>query len=334
MTGKIDKTVVSGMRPTGKLHLGHFHGAIENWIQLQKDASFKSSFFFVADWHSLTTNYDDTAKIKEYTHDIVVDWLSFGLDPDKSVIFVQSSILEHAELHLLLSMITPLSWLERVPSFKDFQKEWSSKDLSTYGFLGYPLLQTADVVLYKGTHVPVGQDQVAHIELSREIVRRFNTCFKTGILAEPQALLTKTSKVPGTDGRKMSKSYDNSVYLSDDSERTQKKILPMMTDPARKKRTDPGDPNKCPVFDYHKIYSNSQMQQEVIAGCTSAGIGCVDCKKMLLKGMDLVLEPYREKRREIVKNRNFVDDVMASGNARAKKVAGAHMAEIRAAMKI
>lgn len=334
MTGKIEKTVVSGMRPTGKLHLGHFHGAIENWIQLQKDASFKSSYFFVADWHALTTNYDDTAKIKEHTHDIVLDWLSFGLDPDKSVIFVQSSILEHAELHLLLSMITPVSWLERVPSFKDFQKELSGKDLSTHGFLGYPLLQTADVAIYKGTHVPVGQDQVAHIELSREIVRRFNACFKTEVLVEPQALLTKMSKVPGTDGRKMSKSYDNSVYLSDDAETTQKKILPMMTDPARKKRTDPGDPNKCPVFDYHKIYSDKQTQQEVIQGCTSAGIGCVDCKKMLLKGMNLVLEPYREKRREVVKNKNFVNDVIAGGNIQAKKVAVENMRTIRAAMKI
>lgn len=322
------------MRPTGKLHLGHFHGAIENWVQLQNDASFKQSFFFVADWHSLTTNYDDTAKIKEHTRDIVVDWLSFGLDPKKSVIFVQSSILEHAELHLLLSMIVPVSWLTRVPSYKDLQNELSGKDLSTYGFLGYPLLQTADVAMYQGTHVPVGQDQVAHIELSREIVRRFNHCFHTEVLAEPQALLTKMSKLPGTDGRKMSKSYNNSIYLSDDSQTTQKKVLPMMTDPARQKRTDPGDPNKCPVYDYHKIYSDRQTREEVVQGCTTAGIGCIDCKKMLLKGMDLVLEPHREKRREIVKNVSFVDDVIASGNVKAKKVAAANMAKIRAAVKI
>ena len=207
------KIVVSGMRPTGKLHLGHYHGVIENWVRLQNDSSFSQKYFFVADWHSLTTEYENTSALKEYTKDIVLDWLAYGVDPNQAVIFVQSNVPEHAELHLLLSMITPVAWLERVPSYKDLQQELSHKDLATYGFLGYPLLQTADVAIYDATHVPVGQDQVAHIELSREIIRRFNFIFKKDVLAEPQPLLTKIPKLPGTDGRKMSKSYNNSIFF-------------------------------------------------------------------------------------------------------------------------
>lgn len=327
-----DKVVVSGMRPTGMLHLGHFHGVIENWVKLQADTSFKSQYFFVADWHSLTTEYDNTSEIHDSVSELVIDWLAYGVDPEKATIFIQSKIPEHAELHLLLSMITPVSWLTRVPSYKDLQKELSNKDLSTYGFLGYPLLQTADVAIYDGTHVPVGQDQVAHIELSREIVRRFNHIFKTSALVEPQAILTQVPKLPGTDGRKMSKSYNNSIYLSDDAETAAKKIMPMMTDPARMKRTDPGDPNKCPVFDYHKIYSTDSVRDEVTKGCTTAGIGCVDCKKMLLKGMDEKLEPYRARRNEIAAQKDHVADVLQTGNDQARAVAKGNLEKIQAVM--
>jgi len=327
-----DKVIVSGMRPTGMLHLGHFHGVIENWTKLQADASFKACYFFVADWHSLTTDYDNTSEISGYVTELVIDWLAYGVDPNKATIFVQSKIPEHAELHLLLSMITPVSWLQRVPSYKDLQKELSGKDLSTYGFLGYPLLQTADVAIYDGSHVPVGQDQVAHIELSREIVRRFNHIFKGETLTEPQAILTKVPKLPGTDGRKMSKSYNNSIYLSDDSEETKKKVMPMMTDPARVKRTDPGDPNKCPVWDYHKLYSTEDTRAWVMEGCTTAGIGCVDCKKKLLEGMDEKLEPYRQKRAKIASQPDFVADVLHAGNDKARKVAKANLEKIQGAM--
>lgn len=325
--------IVSGMRPTGMLHLGHYHGVIANWVTLQADPKFSQAYFFVADWHSLTTEYENTTDIKKYVSNIVLDWLAFGVDPNKAVIFVQSQVPEHAELHLLLSMITPVGWLERVPSYKDLQNELSHKDLATYGFLGYPLLQTADVTMYGGTHVPVGQDQVAHIELSREIVRRFNHIFKTDFLREPQPLLTSTPKVPGTDGRKMSKSYNNSVFLSDSSAEASKKIMPMMTDPARKRRTDPGDPEKCPVFDYHKIYSDNQTRSEVTVGCTTAGMGCVDCKKLLVTAMDKTLEPFRAQRAELA-SKNIVADVLAAGCAQAKAVAGEKMKQIREIVKI
>lgn len=327
-----DKVIVSGMRPTGMLHLGHYHGVIENWTKLQEDTSFKDKYFFVADWHSLTTDYDNTSEINTYVKELVIDWLAYGVDPAKSTVFVQSKIPEHAELHLLLSMITPVSWLERVPSYKDLQKELVGKDLSTYGFLGYPLLQTADVAIYDGTHVPVGQDQVAHIELSREIVRRFNHIFKGETLVEPQAILTQVPKLPGTDGRKMSKSYNNSLFLSDDSEATRRKVLPMMTDPARVTRGDPGDPNKCPVWDYHKIYSSEKVQSWVMKGCTTAGIGCVDCKKELLKGMDEKLEPFRQKRREIESKPDYVMDVIRDGNEKARKVAKVNLEKIQEVM--
>lgn len=323
------KVVVSGMRPTGKLHLGHYHGVIENWVNLQSDPSFQNCFFFVADWHSLTTEYENASLVKTHIRDIVVDWLSYGIDPQKAVIFIQSAIPEHVELHLLLSMITPVSWLERVPSYKELQKELSGKDLSTYGFLGYPLLQTADVALYHGTHVPVGQDQVAHIEVSREIVRRCNFIFKKELLPEPEPLLTKTAKLPGTDGRKMSKSYNNSVFLSDSAEDVKKKILPMMTDPARIKRTDPGDPAKCPVFDFHQVYSTEETREVVTSGCKSAGIGCVDCKKLLLSGMDQALEPFRDARRKMSVDTGFVDDVIRDGNEKARQMARSHWQKIR-----
>jgi tryptophanyl-tRNA synthetase len=329
-----EKVIVSGMRPTGYLHLGHYHGVIENWTKLQEDSSFAARFFFVADWHSLTTGYDNTAQLKDFSHEIIVDWLAFGLDPKQCTLFIQSQVPEHAELQLLLGMITPIAWLERVPSFKDLQNELKGKDLSTFGFLGYPLLQTADVAMYHGTHVPVGQDQVAHIELSREIVRRFNHIYKQDILAEPQSLLNNVPKLLGTDGRKMSKSYNNSIYLKDDTENTRKKMMGMVTDPARVKRTDAGDPEKCPVFDFHNIYSSDAEQQEVTKGCTTAGIGCVDCKKILLKNMDARLTPLREKRAELEKDKGYVQDVISTGNAHAQQKAKENMRQIREAVRI
>jgi len=328
------KTVVSGNRPTNYLHLGNYHGALENWVKLQEDSSFDARYFFVADWHALTTGYDQTDELKYFTQQMVIDWLSFGLDPEKAVIFVQSQIPEHAELHLIFSMITPLGWLERVPTYKDQQKELAHKDLSNYGFLGYPCLQTADVALYNATHVPVGQDQVPHIELSREIVRRFNNIYKTEYLIEPQSLLTKVPLLPGTDGRKMSKSYNNSIYLKDTAEESRKKIMPMITDPARVRRTDPGDPAICPVYSYHKIYTSEEKQKEICAGCTSASIGCVDCKKTLIEGMDTTLAPGREKRLELSENKKYVADVLANGNDKAQKIAKTHMEKIRDIIKI
>lgn len=331
---KRPRTVVSGMRPTGRLHLGHYHGVIENWTKLQEDKRFSAVYYFIADWHALTTEYAAPGEISAYTRENVIDWLAFGVDPKKAMIFVQSQVPEHAELHLILSMYTPISWLERVPSYKEMQRELKDKDLSTYGFLGYPLLQTADVALYHGTDVPVGQDQVAHIELAREIVRRFNNHVKKDVLAQPQCLLTPVPKLVGTDGRKMSKSYGNSIFLSETSSQVHKKILPMMTDPARVKRSDPGDPNKCPVFDYHKIYTGEEEKAYVVKGCTTAGIGCIDCKKILLKNMDARLEPMRERRFKIAKDKDYVNDVIATGNARAHKVAAEHMKEIREVLKV
>ncbi len=331
---KPQNVIVSGMRPTGALHWGHYHGVITNWVKFQSDAAYAKAYFFVADWHALTTEYTDTSEIKNSTQDNVLDWLAYGVDPKKAVIFVQSRVPEHTELHLLLSMITPVGWLERVPSYKDLQLELSQKDLATYGFLGYPLLQTADVALYHGTHIPVGQDQVAHIELSREIVRRFNHIFKGDYLPEPQPVLTSIPKLPGTDGRKMSKSYNNSVFLSDTAEATAKKIMPMMTDPARKLRTDPGDPNKCPVFDYHRIYSTAAVQSEVYTGCTTAGIGCVDCKKKLNTGVDAMLAPFRAERLKIAAQKSFVADVIDDGCKKAQVVAKENMGRLKEIVKL
>lgn len=323
------KVVVSGMRPTGKLHLGHFHGVIENWAKLQKENPSDEFYFFIADLHSLTTNYDQTQNVRSFSKECLIDWLAYGIDPEKATLFVQSQVPEHSELHLLLSMITPLGWLERVPTYKELQNELKNKDLSTYGFLGYPLLQTADVAIYFATHVPVGQDQVAHIELSREIVRRFNHIYKNEIFPEPQALLTNVPKLLGTDGRKMSKSYNNCIYLSDSAEDVRKKMMPAKTDPARMRKTDPGDPEKCSVFDYHKIYTSEEQKQEIRTGCTTAGIGCVDCKKMLIHNMNEKLEPYREKRKQLEQNTSYVDDIVAAGNTKAKEVAGKNLTAIK-----
>lgn len=334
MVDKHKAVVVSGMRPTGRLHLGHLHGVIKNWIKLQNDARFDQTYFFVADWHALTTEYDATAALKGNIDEIILDWLAYGVDPKKATVFVQSQVPEHAELHLLLSMITPLGWLERVPSYKDLQQELSNKDLSTYGFLGYPLLQTADVAMYGGTHVPVGQDQVAHIELSREVLRRFNHIYACDVLPEPQPLLTEVPKLPGTDGRKMSKSYDNGIYLSESFDSVRKKIQVAKTDPARQRRTDPGDPEKCPVFDYHRVYTGNEMRQEIIAGCRSASIGCIDCKKKLLSGMEAELGPALEKRQALAAQKDLVSDLLADGKNKATLKARETIAKVRQAMKI
>lgn len=334
MTESKEKTIVSGMRPTGKLHLGHYHGVIENWHALQNDTAYLQKFFFVADWHCLTTEYNNTESIKNYRLEMVMDWLAFGIDPKAATLFVQSDVPQHAELHLILSMITPIGWLQRIPSYKDLQKELSHKDLSTYGFLGYPLLQTADVALYLGTHVPVGEDQVAHIELSREIIRRFNYVYQTNFLKEPQPLLTKTAKLRGTDGRKMSKSYHNSIFLSDNEADAGQKIMQATTDPARVKRTDPGNPEVCPVFDYHRVYSSAGLQNEVQEGCKTAKIGCVDCKRKLITEMNATLKPFREKRQILEQQKEYIQDILSDGANQAIKIAANHLAQVKEIMKI
>ncbi|MBM3224546.1 MAG: tryptophan--tRNA ligase [Candidatus Tectomicrobia bacterium] len=323
--------VLSGMRSSGKLHLGNLLGALQNWVNMQETYD---CFYFIADWHSLTTGYTDTSQVRASVRDIAIDYLSAGLDPNKSVLFIQSLVPEHAELHLLLSMITPLAWLERVPTFKEQQQEMKDRDLATYGFLGYPLLQTADIIMYKANWVPVGIDQVAHIELSREIVRRFNNIYNVEVFPEPQPKLTEVPKLPGLDGRKMSKSYDNTIYLSDSQDTLTQKVKTMMTDPARQRRRDPGDPEVCPVFDFHRIYSSEEERQEVAVGCRTAGIGCIDCKGVLSKNMLTDLQPLHEKRAYYVAHPQEAMDVLVDGSAQARSIAKDTMAEVREAMHI
>jgi tryptophanyl-tRNA synthetase len=318
-------TIVSGMRPTGRLHLGHFHGALVNWLRLQEQYR---CYFFVADWHALTTDYATPQGIRQSTVEMVMDWLSVGLDPAKSVLFRQSEVKEHAELHLLYSMITPVPWLERNPTYKEQIKELTGKDLSTYGFLGYPVLQAADITIYKANKVPVGADQAPHVELTREIVRRFNQLYKP-IFPEPEVLLTEAQKVPGLDGRKMSKSYGNAVFLSDTPQEIDQKISRMVTDPARMRRSDPGEPEKCPVFQLHKIYSTESEIAEVTVGCRSAGIGCLDCKKIMIKHVIENLAPFRERRAQYESKPNEVEEVLGAGDERAQLRAGETMTEVR-----
>ena len=322
--------VVSGMRPTGKLHLGHYHGVLKNWLSLQNDYE---CFFFVADLHALTTEYAKPDVIRESTRDILLDWLSVGLDPEKAVLFVQSQIPEHAELFLLLSMLTPLGWLERVPSYKEMQQELSTKDLSTLGFLGYPLLQTADIALYDGAKVPVGIDQVPHIELSREIIRRFNFLYGNTLL-EPQPLLTASPKFLGPDRRKMSKSYGNSLYLSDSAEEITKKIRSAITDPARIRRDDPGNPDVCLIFDYHKLHSLPDLVAQVDTECRAAKLGCVEDKGMMAKVVNDFLDPLRKRREEWMKNTDQLDELIQKGTARASVVARATLDRVKKAMKL
>jgi tryptophanyl-tRNA synthetase len=380
--------ILSGMRPTGKLHLGNLVGALQNWVRLQNQYE---SFHFVADWHMLTTDYADPSELLENTLQMVTDWLAAGLDPNKATFFVQSRLPEHAELHLLFSMITPLGWLERVPTYKEQLENITDRDIRTYGFLGYPLLQAADILMYKANAVPVGEDQVPHVELTREVARRFNLSYGdidipprtagewiawnvryTGvtpptdldfagsararfraapldqkalylniglgklveIFPEPEALLTPAPRLPGTDGRKMSKSYNNAIFLTDAPEVVSKKLATMVTDPARKRRTDPGNPDICPVFDLHKIFSTKDTIERVNRECRTAGIGCLDCKKLLAGHVNAALAPIQERRRPYEENPQRVWDVLEDGTARARKVAQATMAEVRAAMRL
>jgi tryptophanyl-tRNA synthetase len=321
-------TIVSGMRPTGRLHLGHLHGALKNWLRLQE--SYRC-YFFVADWHALTTDYANPQGINPSTIEMVMDWLSVGLYPGHSTIFRQSRVKEHAELHLLFSMITPVPWLERNPTYKDQLKELTDKDLSTYGFLGYPVLQAADITIYKAHKVPVGVDQAPHVELTREIVRRFNQIYRP-IFPEPEVLLTEAQKVPGLDGRKMSKSYNNAVFLSDTPTEIDQKLSRMMTDPARVRRSDPGEPEKCPAFQLHKIYCTPEEIEYVSQGCRTAGIGCLDCKKIMIKHVIEDLAPFRERRARYENNPSQVEAVLEAGNEIAREKAAETMVEVREAV--
>ncbi|MBI1396019.1 MAG: tryptophan--tRNA ligase [Betaproteobacteria bacterium] len=390
--------VLSGMRPTGALHLGHYHGVLKNWTKLQHEYE---CFFFVADWHALTTHYDTPEVIEENVWDMIVDWLAAGVDPSQATLFIQSQLPEHAELHLLLSMITPLGWLERVPTYKDQQEKLAEKDLSTYGFLGYPLLQSADILIYRANLVPVGEDQVPHIEFTREIARRFNHIYgrepgfeekaeaaikKLGskrsrhyvelrtryqeqgdhdaleaaralieeaqnlsmgdrerlfgyiegggkmILSEPRALLTEASRMPGLDGQKMSKSYNNTISLREDTDSVVKKIRTMPTDPARVRRTDPGDPEKCPVWQLHQVYSNDSMRQWVQEGCRSAGIGCLECKQPVIDAVLDEQRPMRERAEEYLRDPTLVKNIIADGAEKARALAQDTMRDVREAM--
>ena len=398
MTGESQNRVLSGMRPTGRLHLGHYHGVLKNWIRLQHEYD---CYFFVADWHALTTHYEDPQIISDSVMDMVIDWLAAGVNPASAKIFVQSDVPQHAELHLLLSMITPLGWLERVPSYKDQQEKLRERDLATYGFLGYPLLQSADILMYKAGSVPVGEDQVAHVELTREVARRFNHLYgrepdfedkalaamkKMGkknakmyrelrkrfqeqgdqealdvgralldgqgnltmgdrerlygylegsgriILPEPQALLTPASKMPGLDGQKMSKSYNNTIALRDDPRDIEQKLRTMPTDPARVRRTDPGDPDKCPVFQLHQVYSDETRQQWVREGCTSAGIGCLDCKQPIIESVLAELAPIRERARQFEEDPQLVRNILQQGGEAARDVADETLNEVKSAI--
>jgi tryptophanyl-tRNA synthetase len=320
--------VLSGMQSSGRVHLGNLVGALQNWVRLQDRYD---CYYFVADWHALTTGYANPSVIRESVRDLLINFLAAGLDPERCTIFLQSRILEHAELHLLLSMITPLGWLERVPTYKEKQQELKEKDLATYGFLGYPLLQTADIIIYRAKYVPVGVDQVPHLEISREIARRFNN-FYGEVFPEPEALLTEFPKVPGVDGRKMSKSYGNAIYLSDGPKEVEHKIRTMATDPARIRRTDIGNPELSPVFQLHKIFSSKEEQDHVAEGCRTAGIGCIDCKKVLIKNVFSVLEPIWAKREELIRNPEQLDHIVEKGNEKARKAAQETMELVRKGM--
>lgn len=322
--------VVSGMRPTGKLHLGHYHGVLANWLEMQ---SRFDCFFFAADWHSLTTEYDNTAGIRDNTIEMVLDWLAFGIDPEQSTIFVQSKVPQHAELNLILSMITPVSWLERNPTYKEMQENLQTKDLSTFGFLGYPVLMASDIIVYKAKQVPVGHDQLPHLEITREIARRFNFLYKP-VFPEPAALLTETPKLLGLDGRKMSKSYGNAIFLSEDNEETHKKVMSMVTDVQRPRKSDPGEPDRCVAFTLHSLYVPEEKRAEIVTACRSAQIGCVDCKKILAKCVVETLAPFREKRAELAAKPGMVEEILATGNARASNEAAATMKEVRDALQL
>ncbi len=325
--------ILSGMRPTGHLHIGHLAGALDNWVRLQNEGH--ENFHMVADWHALTSDYAETGDLRDHTVEMVIDWLAVGLDPEKSVLFRQSRVPQHAELYLLLNMVTPLGWLERNPTYKEQLEELRThgKDVRMAGFFTYPVLQTADIVIYKATAVPVGADQAAHVELAREIVRRFNN-FYGAIFPEPQALHTEAKAIPGLDGRKMSKSYGNAILLRDTAAETTAKLKPMLTDPARKRRTDPGEPAKCPVFDLHKVYSTEADLEWVSHGCRTAEIGCIDCKTKLAERMNGALAPLRERRAQVSADPAQVTAILEAGETQARAVAEATMQEVREAIQI
>ena len=326
------KRVLSAMRPTGALHLGHMAGALSNFVKLQNDENYEC-FYSIADWHALMSNYADSANTGEYCYMALLDWLSVGLDPEKSPLFIQSHVPQHAELALALGMITPLGWLYRNPTYKEQIENVKNKDLSTYAFLGYPVLMAADILLYRASLVPVGEDQSAHLELSRETVRRFNNFFGENILIEPQPLFTQTPKVPGIDGRKMSKSYGNSLQISEPEKSMWDKLRTMKTDPARMRRTDPGDPEKCPVWDLHKVFNPDENEKlEICEGCKNAKIGCIDCKKKLNAHIQEMLTPVRERRAKYEGNKKLLDEILSDGAERAEKVARETMSMIYPAM--
>lgn len=322
--------VLSGMRPTGKLHLGNLVGALQNWVKLQDQYE---SFHFVADWHMLTTDYADTSELQSNIQEMVTDWLAVGLDPAKATFFVQSRLPEHAELYLIFGMVTPLGWLERVPSYKEQLENLKDRDIHTFGFLGYPVLQAADILMYKASFVPVGEDQVPHVELTREIARRFNQ-FYGDVFPEPQSLLTPSPRLRGTDGRKMSKSYGNAIFLSDPPDVVNEKVRGMMTDPARKRRYDKGNPDVCPVFDHHKLLSPPAVIDRVNRECRTAELGCVECKKMMAHHLNEYLAPIQERRKIYERDPQKVWDVLAAGTEKARPVAQETMGEVRTATKL
>ncbi|GJL59876.1 MAG: tryptophan--tRNA ligase [Nitrospirales bacterium] len=322
--------VLSGMQPSGLMHLGNLLGALENWKSLQAQYE---CYFFVADWHAMSTNYADTGRIKEFTQELLIDWLAAGIDPDRATVFVQSSIPEHAILHLLFSMIVPIPWLERNPTYKEKQEEIKEKDLSTYGFLGYPVLQAADILLYKPDIVPVGKDQLPHLELTREIGRRFNNLYSP-VFPEPKEHLTQFPKVIGTDGRKMSKSYSNTINLSDTEPVVRQKLKTMVTDPARVRRTDKGNPDVCPVFDFHKIYSTADVIKQVDQDCRTAAIGCIDCKRQVADAMVERYGPMWDKRATILQHPEQTQEMVEEGRKRASHMAHETMQEVKTAMKM
>jgi tryptophanyl-tRNA synthetase len=324
--------VLSGMRPTGKLHLGNYMGALANWVKMQDQYE---CYFFIADWHALTTDYADPSQIAPNTIEVMLDYLAAGLDPAKSVLFLQSRVLQHAELALLLGMSTPLGWLERVPSYKEMQENLTNRDLTTYGFLGYPVLMASDILIYQADFVPVGQDQQAHVELTREVARRFNQFYKVEgreVLPEPKVLLTPSPRLPGTDGRKMSKSYGNTILLSDPEPAVRQKLKTMVTDPARVRRSDPGDPDKCPVGDLHKLFSTPETMAKVYEGCRSAGIGCIECKSWAADGLMTILEPIQERRSGLSKGQAI--EILEDGSRKAAVRAEQTMVEVRDAMQM
>ena len=328
MTDK--KRILSGMRPTGPLHLGNYLGALANWVEMQDQYD---CFFFVADWHALTSDYENPGNLGDYVRKMLVDWLSAGLSPDKSTLFIQSKVPEHAELYLLLSMITPVPWLERNPTYKDQIVQIQNKDLSTFGFLGYPVLQAADIIMYKAQGVPVGIDQVPHVEITREIARRFNFLYGQ-VFPEPEAILTQTPKILGIDRRKMSKSYDNAIFLSDTPEQIHAKVMQMITDPQRARRSDPGNPEVCNVFEFHKLYTAPELTAQINTQCRAAEIGCVECKKIMAKSLIAAMAPIREKRHYYEQHPEIVTEIIEESSRKARSIAQQTMAEVRAALKI